>query len=248
LKKLWRPREEEQAMYSDDARIRNRFMVTADRSKADALLNRKILAASAFVGLLILTSCGGGYQNVNQSRFQKSLAQIQVITSGGPSIQIAGTVVLSASAVYQISPNSFSNTDVTKSATWTTSDPAIATVSNGIVTGTGIGSVTISAAFGGKSGTMTVFVGLTSYITISPAGPFRLSGASGLTFYATETFSDGSTVDVSGPAFWDSSSGGVISIYPFLGGDATLVGTGTTTITATLSTGEVGTLTVTVVP
>jgi hypothetical protein len=238
-------------MYSDDARIRNTFMVTADRSKADALLNRKILAASVFVGLLILTSCGGGYQNVsspNQPPFQKSLAQIQVITSGGPSIQIAGTVVLSASAVYQISPNSFSNTDVTKSATWTTSDPAIATVSNGIVTGTGIGSVTISAAFGGKSGSMTVFVGLSSYITISPAGPFKLSGTPGVTFYATETFSDGSTVDVSGPAFWDSSSGGVISIYPFLGGDATLVGTGTTTITATLSTGGIGTLTVTVVP
>ncbi|PYV60322.1 MAG: hypothetical protein DMG95_14170 [Acidobacteria bacterium] len=95
---------------------------------------------------------------------------------------------------------------------------------------------------------MTVFVGLSSYITISPAGPFKLSGTPGVTFYATETFSDGSTVDVSGPAFWDSSSGGVISIYPFLGGDATLVGTGTTTITATLSTGEIGTLTVTVVP
>jgi trimeric autotransporter adhesin len=237
-------------MHTDDAAVKNRF-ATAGRPNAVALLNRKILVASVFVGLLIVTSCGGGYQNVtppSQPPFQRSLAQIQIFTSGGPSIQIAGTVVLSASAVYQISPNSFANTDVTKSATWSTSDPTIATVSNGLVTGTGTGSVTISAAFGGKSGSMTVFVGLTSYITISPAGPFKLSGTTGVTFYATETFSDGSTADVSGPAFWDSSSGRVISIYPFLGGDATLVGAGTTTITATLNTGEVGTLTVTVVP
>jgi hypothetical protein len=225
-------------------------VVIIDAAKAASLTYHKVLAAFVVLGFLTLTGCGGGYQNLPQNKppYQKSLAQIQVITNAGPSVQIASTVVLSASAVYQISPNSFANTDVTKSATWTTSNPAIATVSNGLVTGTGIGSVTISAAFGGKSGSMTVFVGLTSYITISPTGPFKLSGAPGVTFYATETFSDGSTADVSGPAIWDSSAGGVISIYPFLGGDATLVGTGTTTITATLNTGEVGTLTVTVVP
>jgi len=238
-------------MHTDHVRVRNRFVMTARRSTADALRNPKILAAWVFAGLLLLTSCGGGYRNVSppsQPPFQKSLAQIQVFTSGGPSVQIGGTVALSASAVYQTSSNSFAYTEVTKSATWSTSDAAIATVSNGLVTGTGSGSVTISAAFGGKSGSMTVFVGLKSYMTVSPAGPFRLSGSTGVTFYATETFSDGSTADVSGPAFWDSSSGRVISIYPFLGGDATLVGTGTTTITATLSTGEVGTITVTVVP
>jgi hypothetical protein len=227
----------------------NTSVMITETSKTPAPTNHKVLSTFVVLGFLILTSCGGGSQSPpNQPPFQKSLAQIQVITIAGPSVQIAGTVVLSASAVYQISPNSFANTDVTKSATWTTSDPAIATVSNGLVTGTGIGSVTISAAFGGKSGSMTVFVGLTSYITISPTGPFKLSGAPGVTFYATETFSDGSTADVSGPAMWDSSSGRVISIYQFLGGDATLVGTGTTTITATLNTGEVGTLTVTVVP
>ena len=237
-------------MKIDDARIRNRFVVTTGRPKAGALLNRKILAASVALGLLIPTGCGGGYQNVvpNKRPYQKSLAQVQVITTAGPSIQISGTVLVSASAVYQISPNSFTHTDVTNSAAWTTSDAAIATVNNGLVTGTGIGSATISAAFGGKSGSMTVFVGLTNYITISPTGPFSLSATPSVTFHATETFSDGSTADVSGLAFWNSTSGQVIDIYPFLGGDATLVGTGTTTVTASLNTGEVGTLTITVVP
>ena len=238
-------------MHTEDARIRNRFEVTAGRPKAGALLNRKILAASVALGFLTLTGCGGGYQNVsppNQPPYQKSLAQVQVSSTASPSIQISGTVLVSASAVYQNSPNSFTHTDVTTSAAWTTSDAAIATVSNGLVTGIGIGSVTISATFGGKSGSMTVFVGLTNYITISPTGPFSRSATPSMTFFATETFSDGSTLDVSGPAFWSSSSGRVMDIYPFLGGYATLVGTGTTTVTATLSTGEVGTLTVTVVP
>jgi hypothetical protein len=237
-------------MQTEDARIRNTFVVTAGRPKAGALLNRKILAALGALGLLILTGCGGGYQDgaPNKPPYQKSLAQIQLNVIAGPSIQISGTVLVSASAVYQNSPTSFTSTDVTNSATWTTSDPAVATVNNGLVTGTGTGSVTISASFGGKSGSMTVFVGLTSYITISPPGPFHLSSSSGISFYATEAFSDGSTLDVSGPAFWNSSSARVIDIYAYLGGDATLVGAGTTTITATLSTGEVGTLTVTVVP
>jgi len=231
----------------------NTSVVITDTAKAASSPNHKVLTALVAFGLLILTGCGGGYQYQNarapnKPPYQKSLAQVQVSAIAGPSIQISGSVLLSASAVYQNSPSSFTHTDVTNSAAWTTSDAAIATVNNGLVTGTGVGSVTISASFGGKSGSMTVFVGLTSYITISPTGPFSRSATPNMTFVATETFSDGSTLDVSGPAIWNSSAGGVMDIYPFLGGYADVVGSGTTTVTATLSTGEIGTLTVTVVP
>ena len=235
-------------MHTQETRIRNRFVVTAGRPKTGSSSNHKVLATFVAFGCLILTGCGGGYQDVAAKKYQKFLAQVQVIATAGPSIQISGTVLLSATAVYQNSATSFTATDVTNSATWTTSDPAIATVNGGLVTGTGVGSVTISAMFGGMSGSMTVFVGLTNYITISPTGPFSLSATPNVTFHATETFTDGSTADVSGFAYWNSSSSQVIDIYPFLGGDATLVGTGTTTVTAGLNTGEVGTLTVTVVP
>jgi hypothetical protein len=228
----------------------NTFAVTSDAAKTGSSPGHKVLAALAALGLLILGGgCGGGYQNVtppDKPPYQKSFAQVQVFAPAGPSIATGGTVLVSASAVYQISPNSFTNMDVTHSAAWTTSDAAIATVNNGVVTGTGTGSVTISAAFGGKSGSMTVFVGLTNYITISPTGPFRLS-SSGISFYATETLPDGSTLDVSGPATWNSSSG-VLNIYPYAGGWADIVAAGTTTVTATLDTGEVGSVDVTVVP
>jgi hypothetical protein len=227
----------------------NTFAVTSDAAKTGSSPSHKVFAAIVGLGFLVFTGCGGGYQNARPSTkppYQKSLAQVQVTAIAGRSIQISGTVLVSASAVYQNSPTSFASMDVTNSAAWTTSDAAIATVNNGVVTGTGTGSVTISAAYGGKSGSMTVFVGLTNYITISPTGPFRLS-SSGISFYATETFPDGSTLDVSGPATWNSSSG-VLNIYPYADGWADIVAAGTTTVTATLDTGEVGSMDVTVVP
>ena len=230
----------------------NTSILTTHPAKARFSTGHKVLAALGVLGLLILGGgCGGAYQYQNakppnQPPYEKSFTQLQVFAPAGPSIPTGGAVLLSASAVYQVSPNSFTNTDVTKSVTWATSDPAIATVNNGVVTGTGTGSVTISAAFGGKSGGMTIFVGVTNYVTISPRGPFRLS-SSGISFYATETFPDGSTLDVSGPATWNASSG-VFNIYPYAGGWADIVAAGTTTITATLDTGEVGSVDVTVVP
>jgi hypothetical protein len=230
----------------------NISVATTDTVKTSP--NKKIFAAVAFLALLVLSACGGGYQYVKpptgsptEPPYEKSFTQVQVFASAGPAIPKGGTVLVSASAVYQISPNSFANTDVTKSATWTTSDATIATVNNGVVTGTGTGSVTIAAAYGGKSGSMTVFVGLTKYITISPTGPFRLSAGSEIDFFATETFADGSTLDVSGPATW-TAQGGVFDIYPYLGGYATFVAPGTATVTATLDSGESGSVQVTVVP
>ncbi len=67
-------------------------------------------------------------------------------------------------------------------------------------------------------------------------------------FSATATYSDGSTLDVTDSTTWSSSPRGVVFFDIYGDGDATFVGTGTTTISATLDTGEVGTLTITVVP
>ena len=120
----------------------NISVVTTDTVKTSP--NKKIFAAVAFLALLVLSACGGGYQYVKpptgsqtEPPYEKSFTQVQVFASAGPAIPKGGTVLVSASAVYQISPNSFANTDVTNSATWTTSDATIATVNNGVVTGTG---------------------------------------------------------------------------------------------------------------
>jgi flavin reductase (DIM6/NTAB) family NADH-FMN oxidoreductase RutF len=50
---------------------------------------------------------------------------------------------------------------VTTQATWTSSDPAIATVSSaGVVTGLAVGSTTITATYKGVSGTKVITVNL----------------------------------------------------------------------------------------
>src|SRR5438105_15637074 len=82
----------------------NTSVMITETSGTTSSTNHKVLATFLVLGLLFLISCGGGYQNAsppNQPPFQKSLAQIQVITIAGPSVPIAGTVALSASSVYQ---------------------------------------------------------------------------------------------------------------------------------------------------
>ncbi len=200
---------------------------------------------------LTMTACGGAYSATNTGAGGgggtgggSGPGSVYVGPVGSPLLAASGSVQLFAQ-------ESYPSQDVTNSATWSTSNPAVATVSQGLVTGTGIGSVTITAAFGGFSGSTTVVVGLTpTSVAITPIGTgiFSKSATPKQQFYAIATFSNGSTLDLTNVATWSSSPSGVVSFYIYDDGDATFIGTGTTTISATLSTGEVGTLTITVVP
>ena len=199
----------------------------------------------ALVLVLAGSACNPATSTLNTT---PTLTGVSVDAQGSTAIDVAGTLHLIATGTYQSPTSGLTFKDVTATATWTTADAAVATVNQGVVTGIGIGTVTISGTFSGKSDSITIFVGLPRYITLSPAGPFSLAAGSSIQFHALETLPDGSMLDVSGAAIWNSSHGEIVRIYPYLGGDATLVATGTTTITATLDTGEVGTLDVTVGP
>ena len=208
---------------------------------------------------LAMTGCGGAYSGTSTGAGQgpgggsgggsgSGLTAVYVNSLAMPSIAVSESLQLQAGGLYSPTPSQAK--DLTNSATWSTSNPAVATVNQGLVTGMGIGSVTITATFGGFSGSTRVVVGLTPSIAITPIGTgmFSKSATPKQQFYATATYSDGSTLDLTDFATWSSSPRGVVSFYIYDEGDATFVSAGTTTIAATLSTGEVGTLTVTVVP
>jgi hypothetical protein len=166
---------------------------------------------------------------------------------------VAGTVLVGANAAYQESATEISYKDVTSSATWSTSKDAVATAGQGLVTGTGIGSATITASFGGKTATTLVVVGQTPTLDVTSTGNgmFSLSAHPDQLFHMSASYSDGNVLDLTIYSTWSSSNPGVLKFfkdYVHDLGEATLLATGTTTVTATLDTGDVGSLDVTVVP
>ena len=205
---------------------------------------RRLPALLALVLLLLtMSACGGGSPGGSP---KETLSLVYVNPLATPSIAVGTTLQLEAGGLYQPTPSQAK--DLTNSANWSTSDSAVATVNHGLVTGTGSGRVTITATFGGLSASTPVVVGLTPTITITPivTGTISLSATPKQQFHATATYSDGSTLDLTDFVTWASSPAGVLTFDPFIEGEATFVATGTATITATLSTGELGTITVTV--
>ena len=130
-----------------------------------------------------------------------------------------------------------STQNLTNNVTWTCTPSSIATVSNdlgsaGTVTGVASGTATVTAVFGGVVGTSTVnTTGATlTSITVTPSSP-GISVGGTLQFTATGQFNDGSSINLTRQAAWDSSDISIAVINS--SGIATSVAAGSTTITAT---------------
>ncbi|WP_256758967.1 hypothetical protein [Cohnella sp. WQ 127256] len=128
--------------------------------------------------------------------------------------------------------------DITSTATWTTSNSAIATVTNGTVKLLGTGEVTITVKLKGKSDSITL-TAKTPYSSIdikkdgnSISGPIEMYvGAPDLNLAAIASFKAGGTETATETATWSSSSASVVKIDEK--GKLTAVGQGTAVITAT---------------
>ncbi|MGA9797744.1 MAG: hypothetical protein WBQ68_01945 [Terriglobales bacterium] len=197
------------------------------------------------------TACGGGYSTPRTGGQAKPLTNLSVYPQSSPSIPVGGTAKLFAIATYGGPAAEFTK-EVTNSVTWTSPDEGVATVTTGQVTGTGVGSVAITAKLGSYSAATTVVVGLTPDITITSdgAGTFSLSQPQ-RQFFAAGTYSDSTVLDLTNFVKWSASPAGVMNFDDPDGlepGLATFTSTGTATITATLKAGEEGNLTVTVDP
>ncbi|HEV8523176.1 MAG TPA: Ig-like domain-containing protein [Terriglobales bacterium] len=126
--------------------------------------------------------------------------------------------------------------DVTDTATWTSSNTAIATINTaGVAVGVSPGSTNITASQGGVSATvgLTVDQPALSSISITPTNPTPLDASNPTQqFTADGTFSDSSTRNITNAVTWNSSNTNVATISS--SGLATRVAAGTTNITATL--------------
>jgi uncharacterized protein YjdB len=107
------------------------------------------------------------------------------------------------------------NSDVTATATWASSDPLIAVVSAGRVTGLRPGKTIITVTTNGYTTQSTVVVnGMVTLVGLGidpPIATLPING--GAQFRATAQFSDGTTSDVTGAAAWSSSDPTVVSVF-----------------------------------
>jgi uncharacterized protein YjdB len=141
--------------------------------------------------------------------------------------------------------DSFGNVLTNRPVAWSSSNPAIATVNGGVVTGVAVGTATITATAEGKTGTATINVTAipVATVVVSPMSKAMLVTQI-FPLSVTVTDSAGNVV-TDRVVTWGSSNTGVATVSAI--GVVTAVATGTATITAT-SEGKSGAATITVNP
>ncbi len=160
-----------------------------------------------------------------------TLQSIQLSPASAP-IAAGNTQQFTATGSY----SDGSTKDITSTAIWISSNPAVATVvPGGLATGVSSGTATITATVGTVQGSasLTVITATLQSIQLSPASASIAAGNT-QQFTATGSYSDRSTKDITSIAIWTSSNPAVTTVAP--GGLAIGVSSGTATITATVGT------------
>lgn len=180
-----------------------------------------------------------------------TLKSIQVTPANG-STPLGITQSYTATGLY--SDNTTQN--LTPYVTWTSSSSSVAIISNtigtqGVATPISSGVTTITAILGGVSNNVKLTVTTATLSSVSlTATAFTATIGSPLQITAMGTYSDGSQFNITNFVTWSSSNPTVATVSNAVGsqGLVTPLSSGTTTITATSSTGAiVGSVTVTVI-
>jgi hypothetical protein len=136
-------------------------------------------------------------------------AVMQSVTVSGPA-SIPQGIPYAFTASAEFSDGSLQN--VTSSVTWTSSAPAIASVSaSGTVLGLGPGPAAIQATVGALQGASAVTVTKQTLVglVVSPQYPTIPDGGATEAFTAIGTLNDGTAVDLTSEASWSSTSAAV---------------------------------------
>lgn len=134
-----------------------------------------------------------------------------------------------------------STQDITRSATWASSNTSVATInSSGLLTATNPGTTNITASLFGvtsqNQATLTVTAAISAVLESIIVTPENSSIAQGNTrqFTATGTYNDHSTKDITAQVTWTSNDNNKVVISSSTGIATAVTNTGSATITATL--------------
>jgi uncharacterized protein YjdB len=176
-----------------------------------------------FLLALLAPACG---DNIEPDDDVVSLS----ISQGSATISVGMTLTARLDARF----DDGSTRNVTTEATWTTSNPAVASVEGPAITAESQGTATITATYGDHQATIAITVNAATLtgIQITPGNPVAPFGID-QQFTATGTFSDGTSRVITDQVTWAATPAAVATINP--AGLATLVSVGTATITASSS-------------
>jgi hypothetical protein len=171
-----------------------------------------------------------------------SLASITLSPASAVSIAKGLTQAIQAKGKY----NDGTTADITSTATWSTSDPTVAAISAGTLTGAGQGSATVTASLGSVSASLAVTVGPAVQVSlaVSPASAGILATKT-LKMKVLAQMSDGTQQDLSKSATWNSTASSVASVNA---GSVLAVSAGTTQIQATVGGQQANPAAITVPP
>jgi uncharacterized protein YjdB len=190
-------------------------------------------ATSVGAGSATISATFGGTAGTTTVTVTPATLSSITVSPSAATVAIGGTLGLKASGTY----SDGTTTDLTGSAVWTSSDATIVAVSSGTISALAAGNATVTASFGGKSGTSAITVSAATLlsITLSPA-PASLPMGATLSFKASGLYTGGSTRDVTADVTWSVDDATIATISNAAGtaGRATPVKPGSTTVRATL--------------
>lgn len=186
-------------------------------------------------GVAVLTAVVGNVSASYSLTVSSAAITALTITPVAPSVPKGLTTQFAVSGTFSDSTTQ----DLTFDAVWASSAPGVATVGDaaankGFAQALAVGATTISATFGGMSGTalLTITEAVLQSIIVSSANSSLLTLSAG-SFQSVGHYSDGSSVDITSQAAWTSSRTDIATIAG--GGAVKTLLQGTSTISASLN-------------
>jgi trimeric autotransporter adhesin len=189
------------------------------------------LANGGSVGTVTISATSGSVSGSTSLTVNLANLASLAITPVNPTVAKNTSLKLVATGTF----NDGGTRNLTTLVTWSSSDPAKATVgaSNGLAKGVAPGTTTITATLGpvNTTATLTVTNATVMSITVTPANKTIAPGTK-QNFNATGTFSDGTTQFITSDVVWASDNTSFATITA--AGSATGVSAGTANISASL--------------
>lgn len=194
---------------------------------------KALICAAGLLAASLLSACGGSGSS-NQGRDPilglpaADLVSV-VVTPATATVAIGAALQFTAVAAY----SDGSAVDVSAKSAWTSATPATATVNGaGLATGVVAGTVNISAAFGGKSGSaaLTVLPVRLVSIALAPAAA-TINLGNTQQYVVTGSFDNNTTSDLTAVSTFSAATPAIATVAA--GGLATARSAGTTAISAT---------------